>query len=152
MNVLVIPEDFRKDQYILKPILQALLRASGRPNAKLQICQDPLLAGVDQALRWERIAEVLEMYPMVDLFLLIVDRDGVSTRRGHSVQWRWKKVRADCDPKERYFFPLARQRGLTHEPGDGRKTLAMEAATRYPRIRTLCPEIKELESRVKRSS
>ena len=25
MNVLVIPEDFRKDQYILKPIVQAMM-------------------------------------------------------------------------------------------------------------------------------
>ena len=29
MNVLVIPEDFRKDQYILKPIIEAMLRELG---------------------------------------------------------------------------------------------------------------------------
>ena len=35
MNVLIIPEDFRKDQYILKPILEAMLAAVGKPQAKV---------------------------------------------------------------------------------------------------------------------
>ena len=42
MNVLVIPEDFRKDQYMLKPILTAMLRTLDRP-VRLEVCQDPLL-------------------------------------------------------------------------------------------------------------
>lgn len=29
MNVLVIPEDFRKDQYVLKPIVAAMLGSIG---------------------------------------------------------------------------------------------------------------------------
>ncbi len=30
MNVLVIPEDFRKDQYMLKPIITAMMEALER--------------------------------------------------------------------------------------------------------------------------
>lgn len=41
MNVLVIPEDFRKDQYMLKPIIEAMLKAKGK-MVKVRVCQDPL--------------------------------------------------------------------------------------------------------------
>lgn len=82
MNVLVIPEDFRKDQYILKPILEAMFATLGKPRAKIQICQDPLLAGVSEALKQERLREVFERYVgMTDLFLLLIDRDGIAGRR-----------------------------------------------------------------------
>ncbi len=82
MNVLVIPEDFRKDQHILKPIVGAMLTAIGKPRANVRVCQDPLLGGVSEALRWERIQEVLNRYRgMVEVFLLIVDRDGLAGRR-----------------------------------------------------------------------
>lgn len=82
MNVLVIPEDFRKDQYILKPIIQAMLAACGRPHARVEVCKDPVLGGVEAALRWEYIREILDRYRgMVDLFVLCVDRDGVVRRK-----------------------------------------------------------------------
>jgi hypothetical protein len=77
VNVLVIPEDFRKDEFILQPILEAMFAAIGRPRAQLRVCRDPLLGGVDQAMRFERIAEIVGRYQgMVDCFILIVDRDG----------------------------------------------------------------------------
>lgn len=82
MNVLVIPEDFRKDQYILKPIVEVMLQAIGRPRNRVIVCQDPLLGGISQALDWNRLHEVLDRYRgMVDVFLLIVDRDGNAGRR-----------------------------------------------------------------------
>lgn len=81
MNVLVIPEDFRKDQYMLKPIIESMMKAAGKA-AKVRVCTDPLLGGIDQALRWKRIREITERYKgMVDLFLLCVDRDGDENRR-----------------------------------------------------------------------
>lgn len=81
MNVLVIPEDFRKDQYMLKPIISAMLSEIGRV-AKIRVCQDPLLGGIGQALKWVRINEILDRYKgMVHLFLLCVDRDGIETRK-----------------------------------------------------------------------
>ena len=76
MNVLVIPEDFRKDQYMLKPIVEAMMRVRGK-TAKVRVCTDPLLGGIDQALKWELIKEITARYQgMVDFFLLCVDRDG----------------------------------------------------------------------------
>ncbi len=81
MNVLIIPEDFRKDQHVLRPILAKMFAAIGKPKAKIQVCQDPLLGGVSEALKWERIEEVIGMYPMVNVFLLVVDRDAKAGRR-----------------------------------------------------------------------
>ena len=82
VRVLVIPEDFRKDQYILKPIFDRLLRDLGRPSAKVAVCQDPLLGGIGEALKRDRMEEIVERYRgMVDLFVLCVDRDGHEDRR-----------------------------------------------------------------------
>jgi len=187
MNVLVIPEDFRKDQYILKPIVEAMLQEIGRSRARVRVCQDPLLGGIGQALNWERLQEVLDRYRgMVDVFLHIVDRDGNSNRRasldniekkavaylpsgrvflsenawqevevwvlaGHSLpnDWVWRDVRQHPDSKEVYFEPFAKERGLTDEPGQGRKTLAREAAANYRRIRGRCQEdVASLEGRL----
>lgn len=81
MNVLIVPEDFRKDQYVLLPIVQRMLREVGKPNANVRMCLDPLMGGIGEATKWERIAEMIQMYPMVQLFLLVVDRDGNEGRR-----------------------------------------------------------------------
>ena len=188
MKVLVIPEDFRKDQYMLKPIVEAMLAYLDRPRSKVKVLTDPLLGGLDQALNHDQIRKIIERYRgMVDLFLLCVDRDGNADRRkrldnieaamkGHlppgkvllaehawqeievwvlagldlPSAWSWQAIRAERDPKEKYFHPIAEQRGLLAEPGEGRKTLGMEAAQRYgQRIRQKCPEdILSLESRI----
>ena len=80
MNVLIIPEDFRKDQYILKPLFTRLVRS--KPSVHILICQDPLLGGVGEALKSERMSEILEKYRgRVDIFILCVDRDGEVGRR-----------------------------------------------------------------------
>jgi hypothetical protein len=80
LNVLVIPEDFRRDQYLLQPLLQRIIERSA-VAPRVRVCLDPLLGGIREALRFERIREVLDRYPMVQCFLLIVDRDGESGRR-----------------------------------------------------------------------
>ena len=80
-RVLIIPEDFVKDEGILTPIIGAMLSAAGKPRAKIEVCHNPRLEGTGQALNKDRIADVVSMYPMVDLFLLCVDRDGLPGRR-----------------------------------------------------------------------
>lgn len=188
MNVLIIPEDFRKDQYVVKPIIRRMLAEVGKPNAKVRVCQDPLLGGVGEALKFERIVEVFNRYRgMVQLFLLLIDRDGVPGRRaaldrieerarealmagqvlyaenawqeievwalaGQDLpdKWRWQEIRAESHPKERYFEPIARQRSLLAEPGEGRTTMGREAALNYSRVRSRCQEdIAVLETRIR---
>ena len=80
MNVLIIPEDFRNDQYILKPLFDRLVRA--RTSVHILICRDPLLGGVGEALKSENMEYILEKYRgTVDIFILCVDRDGNTGRR-----------------------------------------------------------------------
>ncbi len=82
MKVLIIPEDFRKDQYILKPLFTRLFRRLGVPSVDIEVCQNPLLGGIGNALDLENLATIVEKRrAMYDLFILCVDRDGVVGRR-----------------------------------------------------------------------
>lgn len=77
MNVLVIPEDFRNDQYMLGPLFVGILEHCGKPNANVRVCLDPLLGGVTEAMKAERLDEIVARYDgMVDIYVLCVDRDG----------------------------------------------------------------------------
>lgn len=186
--MLVIPEDFRKDQYVLAPLVRRLFAEIGKPRARVEVCTDPVMGGIAQALDWERLEEVIDMYRMADVFLLLVDRDGMAGRRhrldalehkagqmllqkrtlmGENAwqeievwalagqadlprEWNWQEIRAEVHPKEVYFQPLARQRGLLDEPGEGRTTMGREAAQNYTRVRSRCREdIEALEVRLK---
>lgn len=79
-NILVIPEDPTFDGYILKPLVHALLEDVGKPNAKVNVCRDPHLGGIGEAMKWVRLEEIIRKYPMVDVFVLCVDRDGEAGR------------------------------------------------------------------------
>lgn len=83
MRVLIIPEDFKNDQYILKPIFKRLFQQSlGKPNARVQVCQDPKLGSVYEAMKLNRVSEIVDRYTgMTDIFLLCIDRDGEVGRR-----------------------------------------------------------------------
>ena len=177
MNVMIIPEDFRRDQYILYPLFSQLFyRLIGR-NAHIKVCQNPRLGGIGEALKPERLREIVEQFGgMIDIFILCVDRDGVLGRRQRLDQiedellpsctncvflaenaweeletwalagldlpseWRWADVRAAEDVKERYFEPLAAQRGFDPDSDDCRRKLGEAASRRIPAIRQKCPE------------
>jgi len=186
MNVLVIPEDFRKDQFILQPIIEAMFAKLERPVI-VEVLKDPLIGGIDQAMDRSVLGEIIEDNKWkVELFLLCVDRDAEAGRRtslsnleqhfnavlgagklmacehawqelevwvlaGHDLLegWSWQEIRNERDPKEAYFDKLVARRNLRDDPGDGRKTLGLEAARRYRRINSRCREdIQVLEKRV----
>ncbi len=187
MRVLIIPEDVRLDQYMLKPLFKAMMAHLGKPRAIVEVCQNPRFQGVSQVLKWENLEKVLTQYRQVDLFIICVDRDGVESREavlqnledqaqhflGKTIQvvfgaqawqemevwvlvgfgdlpkdWKWSEVRSVRDPKELYFYPYAEQRGVINSPAKGRKSLGLEAAKNYDRIRQLCPEVQALERRI----
>lgn len=89
MKVLIIPEDPTLDQHILKPIVERLFADLGR-RARVLMLTDPHMRGVDQALDASTIDTIVGKYPMVDLFLLMVDRDG--DRLGNTVKARQREV------------------------------------------------------------
>ena len=109
-KVLVIPEDFTKDEHILKPLVERILDDCGRKNAQVQVCRDPNFQGVAAALNLETLrSKVVADYPMVDLFVLMVDRDGQVGREA-SIERIEKALSAELKPKARRFLAeLARQ-------------------------------------------
>jgi hypothetical protein len=81
MNVMIIPEDPTHDHYLLLPIFQRLFASIRRPPTKVTICLNPRMRGIDDALNTNRLRDVVSRYPMVDYFILCVDRDGNTNRR-----------------------------------------------------------------------
>ena len=82
MKALIIPEDFRKDQFILKPLFNRLFQRLGSPSMRVTICREPLLGGIGEALKIERLTAIVgERRGAFDLFVLCVDRDGMVGRR-----------------------------------------------------------------------
>ena len=83
MRILIIPEDSRRDKDILKPLFESLFTSIGKPRARIQVCENPVLGGVVEALKSERIREIVsDNEGMTDIFILCVDRDGREGRRG----------------------------------------------------------------------
>ena len=168
MTVLVVPEDFRKDQFILKPLLSRLLASLGKPRATVRVCQDPLLGGVGEALKTERIAEIVDRYGgRVQVILLCVDRDGDAGRRRRLDQleqkfgerflgaeaWEeietWALAGSTLPPEWEWADVRAEVRVkeryfdvLARRRGvdGGRRALGEEAARRIDAVRRKCPE------------
>jgi hypothetical protein len=74
VKVLVIPEDPMLDQYILKPVVERLFSDLGLA-ARIEVLWNPRLRSVSQALDASVVRYIVDTYSMIDLFLLIVDRD-----------------------------------------------------------------------------
>ncbi len=186
MNILIIPEDSRRDKDLLLPIFEKMFNTLGKPKARVRVLSDPILGGIGEALKWERLKEIIdERKGMTNLFLLCVDRDGEPNRRerldkielkakevlsgdrlflaenawqelevwllaGHSdlpKAWNWSDIRTERDPKETYFLPFAKLKGVINQQNEGRKKLSEQAD--YNRISKCCPEVRSLEDRIK---
>lgn len=83
MRVLIVPEDPTNDQYILKPVVERIFADLGR-RATVEVLRDPHLRGVSEALDKTVLEGIVADNRMVDLFLVIADRDcdrlGASTK------------------------------------------------------------------------
>lgn len=74
MKVLIIPEDQTHDGFILQPIVEAIFESLAIP-ARVGVLPEPRLRGASYALDAEIIRSIVADNPMVELFLLLVDRD-----------------------------------------------------------------------------
>ena len=64
-------------------------------------------------------------------------------------RWTWEAIRNERDAKEHYFEPIAKSRDLLNSPGRGRRVLGAEAARNYTKVRQNCPEVQNLEDRIR---
>lgn len=92
MKVLIIPEDPRLDQYMLKPLVKAALEFAGKANPKVMVCQESSLRGDSTIIHFDAIKEVIEFNLLYDAFILCVDRDCRETRPD-SLQTFEKQIR-----------------------------------------------------------
>jgi hypothetical protein len=108
-NVLVIPEDFTKDEHILKPLVEQLLGDAGKPNAVITVCRNPNFQGITGCLKVERLRnEVVLRYPMVQLFLLMVDADGKGGRKT-ALERVVRELQEDLKPNQNFLAEMALQ-------------------------------------------
>lgn len=81
MKVLLVLEDPTHDRYVVQPIVEQMLSKLAI-KARVDVLTDPHPRGVDQALDPTWLGEVIDIHPMIDLFLLVVDRDCDRTHNG----------------------------------------------------------------------
>jgi hypothetical protein len=180
VRVLVIPEDPVKDRYILKPLVEQLFADLGRPQARVEVLENPRLRGVSEALSQQVLADIVDgpRNGMIDLFLVLIDRDGdrpgvaIEREREHPKRlhvclaieeievWMlalhrdrvaapWSTVRAEPHPKEAFAEPFLSEHAPKGSPGRGR-AWAMHALDRkaWRALLGVCPELEVLKQQV----
>lgn len=178
MKVLVIPEDPKLDEYILKPIVGQIFAGLGK-SPRIGILSKPRLRGVAQALDPSILADIVKNNPMIDLFLLLVDQDGDKRRQGIASQreaehqgrlfvclaieevevWMlalhraaldvpWKEIRAEVHPKERFAQPFLKKNAPHLDTGAGRTWAMRELGAHWKGVLQCCPELRDLQQRI----
>jgi hypothetical protein len=177
VKVLVIPEDPTLDQYILKPVVERLFTDLGK-TARVQVLTKPRLRGIAQALDSTIIADIDQTYPMIDLFLIMVDRDGDPKRpeRATTLEgtqphllvclaieeievWMlaahrdtlsdpWSEIRKEHHPKERFAHPFLAERAPKLDPGQGRAWAMRELGAKWKGVLSACEELTGLKQRI----
>lgn len=180
-DVLVVPEDPANNGYILKPLVERLLDACGKPRASVDVLPNPRTRGYEHAKKLLR-EQLLTRYRHKDLLLFLVDADGhdrsgelqalEEEARSRGVRllccaakeevevWllagyrgklpaKWQEIRSEVDLKERFFIPFLAKHGNPKAPGGGREELMRATLQRYGSLLQVCPELAELERRIR---
>ncbi|MGO9937341.1 MAG: hypothetical protein ACLPH3_06685, partial [Terracidiphilus sp.] len=65
--------------------------------------------------------------------------------------WQWGAMRADRSIKENYFHPFLERHGQNESrfPDEGRRQLMLGALRNYDGLKQRCPELRDLESRIR---
>jgi len=177
-RALVIPEDPTNNGYILRPLVERMLAETGRPHARVAILTNPRLKGYDRAVEAIK-GELAARYGHFDLWLFMPDADkardldalertleqsGVCLRccaaqpeveawllAGHHqyLGMKWPEVRAHPRLKEEVFAPFLSIHGNARSAGAGREALTRATLSNYKRLLDLCPELKQLDQRLR---
>jgi hypothetical protein len=177
-RVLVIPEDPTLNGYILKPLVERVLAAAGRPKARVVVLTNPRLRGYDHAVSAIR-EELLVRYNHWDVWLFFPDADravALNELEQHvgksgvtlfccpaepeieawllagfrdEIPLPWGDVRKHPRLKEEVFDDFLARFGNQQAAGEGRERLMLETLKSYAALRRLCPEIAGLEDRLR---
>jgi len=177
-RVLIIPEDPTYNGYILKPLVERMLAELGKPNADVTVLTNPKLNGYPHAVSAIR-GDLIDRYRHFHLWLFLPDADRASDLgpmeaelagqgvhlfccaavpeveawllAGHrgKLSLSWPQVRQHRRLKEDIFEPFLTQFGDSRSPGGGRERLVCEALANYRGLLAVCPELAELEDRLR---
>lgn len=70
----VVCEDHTNDQYIAVPVIQAAMKAAGKPNAKVSAVTNPRLGGISELQT--NYVDIAKRYGAIGVVVFVVDRDG----------------------------------------------------------------------------
>ena len=177
-NVLVISEDYKNDQQILRPLVSRLLRECNKPRANVSVWANLAVRGFERVR--DELPAIIRDSPQFHLFLFLPDCDGQHRGRadlfanleikhspkliccaaveeveawllaGHvdKVGRGWPEVRSDTSVKENVFEPFLRQHGDPRRPGGGRDELMQQTLANLPGLLARCPELDQLQKRI----
>lgn len=178
LRVLLIPEDPTYNGYILKPLVERMLTEIGKPNAKVTVLTNPKIGGYTQAVTAIE-GELVDRYGHFDLWLFLPDADVAGklddleaklqskdirllccaakpeveawVLAGHREQLRirWPEVAAHTRLKEEVFEPFLETHGDPKSAGGGREVLMRETLGNYRGLLEVCPELRELENKLR---
>ena len=178
LKVLVIPEDPTYNGAILKPVVSRILEEIGRPKAEIKVLTDPAMKGIGNAKELIR-TQVANKWGHLPLWLFIPDADRAGDltpfekeMRGRGIPllccaarpeleaWAlagysdrlivpWKEVAEHPRLKEEVFEPALEEFGDSRLPDQGRGLMVKKAVGNYRGLKKLCPEIAELEQRIR---
>lgn len=178
LNVLVISEDSKNDQHILRPLVSRLLRECHKPHANVSVWANLAVRGFERVR--DELPAIINDFPQVHLFLFLPDCDGQHRGRadlftnleatygpkliccaaveeveawllaGHidKLDRSWGEVRADISVKEHVFEPFVSRYGDRRKAGGGREELMQETLANLRGLLERCPELVRLQERI----
>jgi hypothetical protein len=97
VKIAIACENPRYDQYIIRPVLEAVLRFLGKPRARVTVITDPAATSYENLLA--QACDILKRYaPVADAVIFIADtdcEDGSAGRRNKAL--RLRNAVAACD-------------------------------------------------------
>jgi hypothetical protein len=177
-NVLVISEDYKNDQHVLRPLVSRLLRECHKPRANVSVWANLAVRGFERVR--DELPAIVRDSPQVQLFLFLPDCDGQHQGRadlfanleaqhapkliccaaveeveawllaGHieKLDRPWPAVRGDKSVKENVFNPFLEAHGNPDRPGGGREELMQQTLTNLRGLLERCPELARLRERI----
>lgn len=174
MKILVIPEDPTNDQYILKPIVEQMVKRVGILG-RVEVLRDPHLHSITQALDPKLLERIVHENKMIDLFLVLVDNDCDYFKAENKCKERqkqfpgkllyclavqevemwmmalheefargWQSHRKECHPKENLCAPFLQKMQWDLGPGSGYKRAMRDLGPKFDRLLNFCPELHSL--------
>ncbi|MBV9869351.1 MAG: hypothetical protein JO214_01885, partial [Frankiaceae bacterium] len=102
-RVALVCEDHTLDQFVLRPVVEALLREVGKPRAIVRAVTDPQLRGIGDLKR--ELCGIVARYSTVsDLIIIAIDRDCLDARADS-----FQALLDTCDGREKAVLVVARQ-------------------------------------------